>query len=51
MPILDSGGLTMKKQHRLSHKDAVKFGKRGGNPLLLWARKHPEAAKRIVKGR
>lgn len=35
----------------LSHEEAVRFGKKGGNPLLLWARKHPEAAKRIVRGR
>ncbi len=36
----------------LSHKDAVRFGKMGGSPILLsWVRKHPVMGYKVTRGK
>jgi hypothetical protein len=44
------GGTKMAKKARktLTHAEAVKFGSMGGNKLLIWQKRHPEAAKKIM---
>jgi hypothetical protein len=40
----------MKKQHRLSHKDAVRYGKMGGSPVLLALKlHHPVKGYKVTK--
>lgn len=44
--------MAKKKVHRLSHADAVRFGKMGGSPILLaWKAHRPVKGYKVQRGK